>query len=342
VDIYKKFKLPHDGLHLTAIDLLKLLKFDKHAAINLLENKITPHLKTLLTLLEELADEMNKRAAANQRVLFVEIEKMTIGLLVDRVSEVARLSRSFIDTTPAVISSYGKEIKAIAKLNEGTRLILLINETQLLSNEEMTTIMQIQQEREKDESPGVETKIKDRKMVVFSAAGEEFGVCIDNVQEIFKTREITPVPKAPGFIKGVTNLRGNIIPVVDVKERFGIIGEIEKKQVEARHLDENNETILVTLIKDTTVGILVENVNEVLRIPEDQIEDAPSLVQSNLETGYLEGIAKMNQGGRIILLLTLDQLMSTKEFAKLKKIKQSTLGKKNKDKYNGTTKKKIS
>lgn len=319
-DIYNRFKPPHDALHGTAREVLEALKTDHHDAVDIFTKKTRRYLDSVMKLFEELEEVLNRRSYASQRILIVDIHDTTTGLLVDRVNQVTRLPKDLIDTTPAVISTYGREIRGVAKLNEGKRLILMADENQLLSDEEIAAISQIRdQQRAAEENVKEETAIGELQYVLFSVEGEEFGLTIDRVREIFKPKEITPLPKSPVFIKGVTNVRGTIIPVVDVKERFGVA--VKDKGTSSGAADEK---ILVVLIKDTPVGLLVDNVREVRRIPENLIEDAPSLVLSNVEAGYMEGIAKLDNGERIILLLNIDEIMTKKEFAKLEKIKIPT------------------
>ncbi len=319
MDMYKQIKPPHDALHHHAGNVLEKFKSNPEAAGQIFHQQVSPHLETLLGLFPHLEEVLNQRAKRDQRVFIVNIGLTTVGLLVDKVSEVVRLPKSIIDSTPTVISTYGKEIKGIAKLNQGSRLILLLDEKLLLSIDEMAAIAQIGEEQ--SQTTEVEAEIVERQVVVFSVAGEEFGISIQHVREIFKPDEITPVPKAPLFIRGVTNVRGNIVPVVDVKERFGILPDSTGRH----HLTSYDEspTVLVTFIKDITVGLLVDSVQEVLRIKENWIEAAPSLVLSNVDTGYLDGIAKLNDGTRIILLLNIDEIMSKKEFLKLHQLKST-------------------
>jgi purine-binding chemotaxis protein CheW len=308
-DMYKKFKPPHDALHHSAVDILKLAKTRKDDAIEIYNNKTTIYLDTLMHLFFEMEELLKKHDLRDQRILIVDIAGTTTGLLVDRVTEVSRFPAAGIETTPAVIASYGKEIKGIVKLNNGKRLILFVDENLLIPMEDIEAISKIGEDIE--ESTAVE-EVKERQYVVFTIYGEEFGITIDNVREIFNVDNITPVPKAPVFIKGVTNLRGIIIPVVDTSERFGAAVETSKSQ-----------KILVTVIDDTTVGLLVDSVREVLRVSEKEIEDAPSLVLSTVDTAYLEGIAKLDGGQRIILLLNVKEIMTKKDFAKLRQIRDT-------------------
>jgi purine-binding chemotaxis protein CheW len=320
IDIYYKFKPPHDGLHLTAKDLLKQLRTNKEAAVDLYENTITPYLNTLMTLFNEMESVLAQQAARNRRILILDIQGTTIGLLVDRVLEVSRLPKSLIDTAPAIVASYGKEIKGIARLDGGKRLILIVDQDLLIPMEDVEAISKIQDEGEGAEK--VEEKVQEIQYVVFSIKGEEFGLDIDNVQEIFKAESITPVPKAPEFIEGVINLRGNIVPVVDTAERFGVTARAAAEETQTTGDGKTAQKILVTTVKNTVVGLRVDSVREVLRIAQNKIEDAPSLVLSTVDTAYLEGIAKLDDGQRIILLLNIKEMMNKKDFDKLKRVKE--------------------
>jgi purine-binding chemotaxis protein CheW len=273
--------------------------------------------------LQEPLQDPDRDFKRDQRILILDIAGATIGLLVDQVNQVARLPKSIIDITPAILSSYGKEICGIAKLNGGTRLVLLLDETALLSSSEMDAIATITDSQKEQTEPV--TEISERQLVVFSVVGEEFGISIANVREIFKPDQITPVPKAPGFIKGVINLRGSIIPVVDVQERFEVSPDSTGRHLLAREHVNDNGRILVAHINDTIVGLLVESVQEVLRIRENCIENAPSLVLSNVDTGYLEGVAKLDDGQRIILLLNTSEIMNKKEMLTLNSLKNKPL-----------------
>ncbi len=109
------------------------------------------------------------------------------------------------------------------------------------------------------------------QLVNFRLRDEEFGVDIASVREITKVADISPIPEAPSFIKGLTNLRGQITPVIDLSRQFGLAPQ-DKLPESAR--------IVVTEVKGQTVGILVDEVPEVLKIAAENIEPAPELIQT--------------------------------------------------------------
>lgn len=147
------------------------------------------------------------------------------------------------------------------------------------------------------------------KYLTFTLAEEEYGIGILKIKEIIGMMPITPVPQTPEFVKGVINLRGKVIPVVDLRLRFGMeeIGYTERTCI-----------IVVEIageIGTVQTGIVVDSVSEVMNIKGADIEDAPSF-GANLETDYILGMAKME--GAVKILLDIDKVLSAEEIAELR------------------------
>jgi purine-binding chemotaxis protein CheW len=142
------------------------------------------------------------------------------------------------------------------------------------------------------------------QVVSFRLGSEEYGVDISQVQEIIRMVEITHVPRAPRFMEGVINLRGQLIPIIDLRTRFSM--------PRAEHT--KSTRIIVTEIGSKRVGIVVDSVSEVLNIPVDQVEDAPDMI-AGVGTEYIQGVGKVND--RLIILLDLTMVMSGDEKAQL-------------------------
>ena len=138
------------------------------------------------------------------------------------------------------------------------------------------------------------------QLVTFSIGEEEFGVDILKVQEIIRMMEITRVPRAPEFVEGVINLRGKVIPIIDLRRRFGL---------EARSHDKNTRIIVIE-INGMIVGFVVDSVSEVLRIPASTVEPPPSIM-SGIESEYISGVGKLED--RLLIMLDLDKLLSHEE-----------------------------
>ena len=148
---------------------------------------------------------------------------------------------------------------------------------------------------------------KTLQVVTFALGSEEYGVDIAQVQEINRMVTITHVPRAPRFMEGVINLRGQLIPIIDLRTRFGMERSERTK----------NTRIVVTEIGSKRIGMVVDSVSEVLRIPVEQIEDAPDLV-AGVDTEYIRGVGKM--GDRLIIMLDLGRVISGTEKLELQKL----------------------
>lgn len=136
----------------------------------------------------------------------------------------------------------------------------------------------------------------EEQLVTFSLGTEEFGVDIMLVQEIIRIPPITRVPKAPGYVEGVINLRGNVIPVVSLRNRFGM----------PRVEDTDLSRIVVLQIQNKVFGIRVDAVTEVLRIDSVSIEPPPQ-VTLGMDSQFIRGVGKI--GERLLILLDLSQVM---------------------------------
>lgn len=149
---------------------------------------------------------------------------------------------------------------------------------------------------------------EERQLVVFSLLDEDYGIDIYKVQEIIQYRDITYVPKAPVFVKGVINLRGRVIPVIDLKERFGL----PEKEITS------DTRIIVVEISSQTVGLIVDSVTEVLRIPRTDIEPPPPV--TTIEADFIEGVGKLDE--RLIIILDIDRILTKEEKVELAGIEQ--------------------
>jgi purine-binding chemotaxis protein CheW len=135
-------------------------------------------------------------------------------------------------------------------------------------------------------------------LATFFLSQEEYGVDVRLVQEIIRVTEITPVPRAPGFIKGVINLRGRIIPVVDLKRKLNL-GEVDTAARQSR--------IVVVKVRDRLVGLLVDGASQVLKVPVASIEPPPEEVVE-IDVNYIRGVAKLDR--RLIILMDLPKVLA--------------------------------
>ena len=148
---------------------------------------------------------------------------------------------------------------------------------------------------------------KDLQVVGFRIGDETFGVRISAVREIVRVPEITAVPNAPDYIEGVINLRGKIIPVMDLRKRFGI------KNVEPN----KKNRILVVELESKVVGLIVNSASEVLKIPPSDIEMPNTMFQEG-ELSYVTGVGKLK--GRLVILLDIGKLLQRGELRRLEQV----------------------
>ncbi len=138
------------------------------------------------------------------------------------------------------------------------------------------------------------------QVVSFHLGNEEYGVDISQVQEIIRMVGITHVPRAPHFMEGVINLRGQLIPIIDLRTRFGM-----ERAGHTKHT-----RIVVTEIAAKRVGIIVDSVSEVLNLPIENVEEAPEMI-AGVGTEYISGVGKVSD--RLVILLELQKVISIQE-----------------------------
>ena len=157
-------------------------------------------------------------------------------------------------------------------------------------------------------APIEETKVV--QLIVFNLGDEEYGADIRQVREVIPRGDITAIPDSPEFIKGVTNVRGEITVVIDLKARFFLP---TKKEVESGH-------IVITEQEKNLFGLMVDEVTEVLRIPEAVKKPTPELV-TKIDRVYIRGVITIEE--RLILLIDLAKVLSEEELAKLAALAQT-------------------
>lgn len=136
------------------------------------------------------------------------------------------------------------------------------------------------------------------QLVIFNLGMEEFGVDIMKVQEIIRLPEITRIPRSPDYIKGVINLRGKIIVVMDLDKRFGL----PSKEI----TDETR--IIVVDVEGTIIGMVVDSVSEVIRLLNTNVDPTPDIINQKINADYLKGVGKIDE--RLLILLNLDSIIN--------------------------------
>jgi purine-binding chemotaxis protein CheW len=159
------------------------------------------------------------------------------------------------------------------------------------------------------------------QLVVFELNEESYGVNVNQVQSIIPMQEIVTVPNAPTFIEGVVNLRGAVIPVIDLRTRFNLSLPAAVDAENNGKQGKRKQVIVIIELDDLLVGLIVDKVTEVTRVDEENIEP-PSPLLAGVDTAYLRGIGKFEQEveegeeakeGKLIILLDLNRVFSLDE-----------------------------
>ena len=147
------------------------------------------------------------------------------------------------------------------------------------------------------------------RYLTFFVDEEQYGLNISNVKEIIASMNITNVPKTPDYIKGVINLRGAVIPVIDVRLKFGL----EEKAHDV------NTAIIINVIDSVSIGFIVDRVEDVLSINQNQLTESPRF-GTNVDTSFIENVAEVDEN--VIMILNLKKIFEQDEFADISSLEQ--------------------
>jgi purine-binding chemotaxis protein CheW len=280
------------------------------------------HVLGVMTLRSRLLPLVNLRSMfalghrdldEKSRIVVLTLNGVSVGVVVDAVSEVLRVSKSGVDPLPALLAREGNlaEITSICRLDNGKRMVSIVTARNLFGHSVIKEALSAMNEGEAEDSQLQAKEVEDNldddeQVVIFRLDKEEFGAPIASVQEIVRIPdELIRVPKAPSFVEGVINLRGTVLPVIDLRLRLGL------EQVERS----DRQRIMVFLISDVRTGFIVDQVAEVLRIPKAAIEPAPQL---SAEQGMLlSRMANLEKQKRMVQLLDPPHLMERNELVAL-------------------------
>jgi purine-binding chemotaxis protein CheW len=279
------------------------------------------HVLGVMTLRSRLLPLVNLRSMfalthrdldEKSRIVVLTLGGASVGVVVDAVSEVLRVSKSGVDALPAMLARDGNlaEVTSICRLDNGKRLVSIVTARNLFGHsvikEALSAVNESGLDSDREDTKQDDNVDDDEQVVIFRLDKEEFGAPIASVQEIVRVPEqLIRVPKAPSFVEGVINLRGTVLPVIDLRLRLGL------EQVERT----DRQRIMVFLISDVRTGFIVDQVAEVLRIPKAAIEPAPQL--SAEQSQLLSRMANLEKQKRMVQLIDPPHLMAKKELKAL-------------------------
>lgn len=148
------------------------------------------------------------------------------------------------------------------------------------------------------------------QLVVFTMENEEFACSINNVREVLKMIKFTPLPRSLDFVEGVINMRGEVLPVIDLRKRLGL--------PDAERTD--NSRIIIVEVEERMVGLIVDAVNEVISLDNEQIQEVPTQVAGG-KTDLITGVGKVDD--RMLIILDLDRILTGEEKIALEDVRAS-------------------
>jgi purine-binding chemotaxis protein CheW len=240
--------------------------------------------------------------AGRRMTLVASISGVSVGLAVDAVRDIVRADESELEPVPAAIASRSQgeaSVQSVLKIDGGARLIAILAPNKLFREDVMNRI----KASATASAPAAPASANgtERIFLVFTLGGQEFGLAISAVEEVARLpEEITRLPKAPDFLKGVVNLRGTVLPIIDQRRRFDF----------AASDDDAGRRLVVVRIGATVAGFIVDSVSEVLRIGSQAIDPPPDVI---VPARVLEGVINLEADGRMVLLLDPTQLLSRTE-----------------------------
>lgn len=251
----------------------------------------------------------NQATSHQRRVVLVPLGERNgsrfVGLVVDAISQVSSLPAQAFQPVPELLASLPgfQDVNAIARISADEKLLALLDSRKLLAGKQLHEVAETAHQEIEMNSVVVE---EERQLVVFLLDQEEYGVPIEAAKEILRLPEqLTRVPKSPAFIEGVINLRGLVLPVIDLRRRFDL----------PLQTPDSKQRIIVLNLAGQLTGFIVDSVKEVLKVEDKQIEPAPPLSSEQMQ--LIRQMANITQQNRMILLLDVAQLINDQEAKQL-------------------------
>jgi purine-binding chemotaxis protein CheW len=291
-----------------------------------LKKDIVASAQASVAALHKFEEQVEGSIHEDQRIIVVDSNGFQLGLVVDHVNEVLGVQDDAIEAPPNIAHEQGLSLSGIAKLDNGNRLILLLATGSLLDHKVLAKITEGSEgvaagaavvasaEEAKPDDKKQEENAQDEEvqLVTFLLGQEEYGIPIARIQEIDRLSKITQTPKAPKFVEGVTNLRGEVIPVLSTRMLFAL---------EAKASDDHTRVIIVDLGGAKT-GLVVDSVKQVLSISSRNIAPPPASISNGVDGQFVSGIGKVEDGKRMIVLLDVGKVLSRGEQSELAALSQ--------------------
>jgi purine-binding chemotaxis protein CheW len=277
-----------------------------------LQDRLLPivSLRALLGL--PVVSELQQRS----KIVVIELGNGVVGVVADATREILRIDPDIIDPAPALLTRGDgeAEISSICRVDNGRRLVALLSPDQLFRPELVRRILSDQGIANEPQSQPETSAMAHEQFIIFRLGKQDYGIPIAAVAEIARPPEgITRLPKAPDFIDGVMNLRGSVVPIINLRRRFDL-GATEHAA---------SQRILILAVGGVTAGFLVDGVSEIMKAQIDAIQPAPEVSQEQMR--LISRVINLEADGRLILLVDPTQLLDKIEAEVLAKFERSVL-----------------
>jgi purine-binding chemotaxis protein CheW len=305
MEVLSKMRTANDKLLRGVAQIQAMAVADPAKAQAFFHQDVEASAQQVIKLLDEFKSSVKENIREDQRLIVVQTRGSLLALLVDKVREVLNMPKRQIDPPPQHLSeTRNVELSRIAKLENGKRLILLLDANQLIKDGELEKLGSVASESSANESQkhqaGSKTATRnEQQFVTFRLGDGEYGVPISKIQEIDRASKMTRVPRTADYVDGITNLRGEVVPVINARKRFHL------PQVAA---DERTRVIIMEL-GGVKTGLLVDSVREVLNLASKDIAPPPASLSTTIDRQYISGIGKVDGDKRMIVLLDVEKIL---------------------------------
>ena len=253
----------------------------------------------LLDFIQLLHAEPAEQAVAGDMVIILSFGRAKLGILVDGIQEIIRIREEDILPPPQTLSEReAADLEGIVLRSD--RMVSLLKVLDIITGEDQAKITAMSSSLIKDEVVEAQVAAHELPLVVFRLGNEAYSLRLHEVREIIMVGNITPIPRAPSFIEGVLNLRGEVMPVIDLRERFGL----------PRQAVSSVSRIVITPIGGVSTGLIVDSVDEVKSVDQRRLEDPPKVTAVGANA-FIEKVARTDQG--VVFLLNVQCLLTEVE-----------------------------
>ncbi len=305
MEILSKVRVANDRLLRGVSQMQSAVAADPSRAREHFQQEVDTSAQQVIKLLDQFQSSVKENIREDQRLIVVQAHGALLALLVDKVREVLNMPKRQIDPPPQNLSeNRNVELSGIAKLENGKRLIMLLDADHLVKDQELQKLGAVTNDSaandaQKHQVGGESASLGEQQFVTFRLGDGEYGIPIAKIQEIDRASKMTRVPRTADYVDGITNLRGEVVPVINARKRFHLL---------LREADERTRVIIMEL-GGVKTGLLVDSVREVLNLAAKDVAPPPTSLSTTIDRQYISGIGKVDGDKRMIVLLDVEKIL---------------------------------